>query len=242
MSTPETDWVSFWDGAPSIYVNARHLDVHYRDIADGIVSLLPGPHAHVLDYGCGEATHAAHVAQVTAQVSLCEAAATVRANIAQRFSSNAKVKVLSPDDVERLPASSFDLIIANSIVQYLSAAELERLLALWRRLLAPDGVLVVGDIIPPNVSPMSDAVALLRYAAKHNFVHAAILGLLRTIFSPYRKVRAQLGIACYTEAEFLSRLTEAGYRGERLAYNLEHNPARMTFRAQPLRPSVLDAA
>jgi len=36
------DWASFWDQPHSIYVNQRHCDVHYRDIAQGIIALLPG--------------------------------------------------------------------------------------------------------------------------------------------------------------------------------------------------------
>ena len=27
------DWIAFWDSEHSIYVNARHRDVHYRTIA-----------------------------------------------------------------------------------------------------------------------------------------------------------------------------------------------------------------
>jgi len=75
-----SDWRSFWDGEHSIYVNARHQDVHYRDIAEGIVSYVPGPQARVLDFGCGEAIHADKVAAVAVQVWLCESAATVRAS------------------------------------------------------------------------------------------------------------------------------------------------------------------
>ena len=56
------DWISFWDSHHSIYVNARHFDVHYRTIADMIVRHLPSPDAVVLDFGCGEALHADRVA------------------------------------------------------------------------------------------------------------------------------------------------------------------------------------
>jgi len=31
-----SDWRSFWDSNHSIYVNARHKDVHYREVAEGI--------------------------------------------------------------------------------------------------------------------------------------------------------------------------------------------------------------
>ena len=123
-------------------------------------------------------------------------------------------------------------IFANSLVQYLTAAELDRMLALWRRLLAPGGVLIVADVIPPHVGPLSDGLALMRYAAANGFLGAALLGLTRTALSRYRRLRSELGIARYSEAEFLAKLRAAGFSAERLPKNVEHNPARMTFRAR----------
>jgi SAM-dependent methyltransferase len=227
-----SDWRSFWDSEHSIYVNARHKDVHYREIADQIAAFVPGPQARVLDFGCGDSLHADRVAAVAAEVLLCESAATVRASMAARFAGNPRIKVCSPEELETHPDKSLDLIVANSVVQYLTSAELERLLALWRRLLAPNGALIVADIIPPDVGAVSDVAALLRYATRHGFLLAALGGLARTAVSPYRKLRSQLGIAQYTEAEFMQRLAAAGYTAERLPRNMEHNPARMTFRAR----------
>ena len=57
-----SDWRSFWDSEHSIYVNARHKDVHYREIADQIAAFVPAPAARVLDYGSGDAIHADRVA------------------------------------------------------------------------------------------------------------------------------------------------------------------------------------
>lgn len=228
-----SDWRSFWDSAHSIYVNARHKDVHYREIAEQIAAFVPGPGARVLDHGCGEAIHADRVAAVAAQVLLCDAAPSVRATLAARFAGKPRIKVLAPEEVERLPPGTLDLIVSNSMVQYLSGAELDQMLALWHRLLAPGGTLIVADVIPPDVGAVSDVVALLRYAAANDFLLAALVGLARTTISPYRKLRNKLGIARYTEAEFMQRLAAAGFRAERLARNMEHNPARMTFRARP---------
>jgi SAM-dependent methyltransferase len=227
-----SDWRSFWDSEHSIYVNARHKDVHYRDMAEAIVGFVPGPQARVLDFGCGEATHADAVAKVAASVLLCDSAASVRASMAERFADNPRIKVISPEEAERLREGSVDLIVANSVVQYLSAAELDRMLAIWRKLLAPDGRLIVADVIPPDVGKVSDVMALLRYAGRNGFLGAAFMGLARTAVSPYRKLRSQLGISQYTEAEFMQRLKGAGFTAERLAKNMEHNPARMTFRAK----------
>jgi ubiquinone/menaquinone biosynthesis C-methylase UbiE len=187
----------------------------------------------VLDYGCGEALHADRVAARASEVLLCDFAPNVRATVAARFAGNSRIRVLSPEEVETLPDQSLDLIVANSLVQYLTAADLERLLALWRRLLARGGALIVADVIPPEVGAASDVVALLRYAARNGFLLAALAGLARTALSPYRKLRSQLGFAQYTQAEFMAKLAAAGFTAERMARNMEHNPARMTFRAQP---------
>jgi SAM-dependent methyltransferase len=229
-----TTWREFWDSAHSIYVSERHKDVHYRDVAEQLAAFVPGPDARVLDHGSGEAIHADLVAARSREVLLCDAAASVRASVAARFAGDPKIKAIAPEDVDRLPNASLDLVFANSLVQYLTAVELDRILALWRRLLAPGGVLIVADVIPPHVGAVSDGLALLRYAAAHGFLGAAVLGLARTALSRYRQLRSELGIARYSEAEFLAKLRAAGFSAERLAKNVEHNPARMTFRASPL--------
>jgi SAM-dependent methyltransferase len=252
------DWIEFYDSAHSIYVNARHRDVHYRDIARQIAAFVPGPqagltspqtgpgpqagpgqragpspYARVLDFGCGEALHAGLVAAVASELVLCDGAPSVRASLAARFGADRKIRIASPQDLAQRSERSLDLIVANSVVQYLSAAELAAMLALWRRLLVPDGTLIVADVIPPGVGVVSDVLALLRYALANRFLLAAVVGLARIAISPYRKLRAKLSIARYGESEFLRILADAGFSAERLAQNMEHNPTRMTFRAHP---------
>ena len=225
-------WREFWDSAHSIYVNEHHKDVHYRDVAEQLAAFVPSPQARVLDHGSGDAIHADIVAARAGALLLCDAAETARRAMAARFAGNPKIKVIAPEEVERLPDNSLDLIFANSLIQYLTEAELERVLATWRRLLAPDGTLIVADVIPPTVGPVSDALALIRYAAANGFLVAALAGMARTALSRYYWMRGELGFARYTEADFRKRLGEAGFAAERLPKNVEHNPARMTFRAR----------
>jgi SAM-dependent methyltransferase len=227
------NWISFWNSQHSIYVNARHLDLHYRDVADRLLQLDPARTDSVLDFGCGEATHADRVAARVGGLWLCEAASRVRDNLRARFRNQANLKVISPDELSAMPAGSLNLIVANSVAQYLTREELDALLRTWRKLLAPNGRLVIADVVPPGVSPLSDALALLRYAASNGFLVAAFLGLVRTVLSPYRRIRAQLGITTYTEAEITQRIDAAGFKTERLPFNFEHQPARISFVATP---------
>lgn len=229
------DWVSFWDSDHPIYVNARHFDVHYRAIADDIVALIPSPAAHVLDHGCGEALHADKIAAHCAELLLCEAAPTVRARVAERFKAEPKIRALAPGEVEKLPANSLDLIVANSLLQYLKRDELDAMLLSWKRVLKPGGKLVVADVLPHQQSMPKDALSLLVFAAKNGFLIAAFFGLVRTVFSDYGKIRAQLGVAQYSEAEMLAILQGAGFTAKRLAKNFGHNQQRMAF--EGIKPS-----
>lgn len=226
------DWISYWDSDHPIYVNARHFDVHYANIADDIVRLLPSKQARVLDYGCGEALHAGRIAANCATLYLCEAAPTVREKLKARFGKIANIAVTTPEDVAAMEPQSLDLIVANSLIQYLKRPELLALLKVWRRLLSPGGSLVIADVISHKQSAIADAASLLNFARKNGFLTAAFIGLVKTTLSDYRKLRAQLGLTTYDEAEMLTLLTEAGYDAARLRPNLGHNQARMAFRAQ----------
>jgi len=193
---------------------------------------VPNAQARVLDYGCGESMHADLVAAAAAEFVLCDSAAPVRAGLEKRFAGNSRIAVLSPEKLENEPDNRFELIVSNSVVQYLTGSDLDRLLLLWRRLLTSNGTLIIADVIPPGVGPASDVAALLRYAARNGFLLAALAGLARTAVSPYRKLRRTIGISQYTQDEFMQKLAAAGYAAERLPSNLEHNQARMTFRAR----------
>ena len=226
------DWIAFWDSKHSIYVSGRHRDVHYRTIAQDIRELLP-PNTVVLDYGCGEALSAEIVAAGMRRLILCEAAPKVRAVLAARFADHATIEVRSPDEVAALPAASLDAAILHSVAQYLSPDELDALLALFRRLLRPGGLLVFGDIIPSDVSAATDAMALLRFAGANGFFVAALLGLARTVaLTDYWRLRSNLGLTRYGEPDILAKLAAAGFTAQRATKNIGHNPARMTFLAR----------
>jgi SAM-dependent methyltransferase len=228
------DWLAFWNSPNRIYVNDRHRDVHYRDVALQIRALVPSPSATVIDYGCGEATAAHLVAEAAGRLILSDGAPAVRAKLAASFGSDPKIAVLSPEEVAALPAGCADLIVMNSVAQYLARAELDELLALFRRLLAPGGRLAVGDVIPPHTSAVTEVTALLRLAWSNGFVGAALLGLVRTLFSNYRALRTRLGLSHYGETEMLDLLRNAGFHAQRRHPNLEHNQERMTFLATPV--------
>lgn len=226
-----SSWREFWDRDTPIYVNARHKARHYAGLAEEIAALVPHPGAVVLDHGCGEALSADLVAESCGRLLLCDASPRQRDALGQRFAASPTIAILSPDDVAALPAASLDLVVANSLAQYLTVSELDACLRDWRRLLKPGGRLVLADVIPPQLGAVADATALLAFARREGFLVAAAIGLVRTLLSDYRALRRTLGLARSDEAAMLARLRETGFRAERMPRNLGHNQGRMAFSA-----------
>ncbi len=226
------DWIDFYDSAHSIYVNARHRDIHFRRLASDLAAYVR-PGAVVLDYGCGEALHADIVAAQAGRLILVEPAPGVRARISARWAKEPKIEVCGPERIARLDDRSIDLVIMHSVAQYLTGPELDGVLASFRRLLKADGMLVLGDVIRPGTSALSDALALLRFGARDGFFFAAVVGLVRTVLSSYRRLRASLGLSRYDEAAMIQKLAAVGFTARRAGENIGHNQARMTFLALP---------
>ena len=227
-------WIDYWNAGTPIYVNARHRQLHYQGIAQDMRRLLTSNDPVMLDFGCGEALCADEVASACDRLYLCDAASNVRIKLALQFEANRAIAVVSPDEVAALPDATFDVIIANSVLQYISGDDLHRLLTIWHAKLKPAGRLILADIIPPDVGPLTDASALLKFGFNGGFLVAAIAGLVRTALSDYRKLRNDLGLSTYSETAMLTLLAGHGFTARRLPDNIGHNPARMCFEAVPV--------
>lgn len=232
------DWRSFWDGEHAIYVSDRHKQVHYRAIADGILAHLAatgtGRDAVLLDYACGEALEADRVAAAAGRLVLCDGAPSVVARLASRFAGRSGVVAVLPEDLDGvLDDGSADLIVVSSLIQYLGRDDFVGLLRRFRQKLKPAGRLVIADVIPPDAGMVADVLSLLRNGLAHGYLPAAVMGLVATAVSPYRKLRAELGLTTYAEADMLKFLGSEGFAGRRHMPNLGLTPHRMTFVAGP---------
>jgi SAM-dependent methyltransferase len=128
----------------------------------------------VLDFGCGFGLVAAMLAPLVAEVWFWDPSPHMRL-VAERNTAdrpNARLCDLSmtpsiePEETAwRGPF--FDLILVNSVAQYMVPEELWAWLARWRWMLAPEGKLVLSDLIPPEQSGLSDVVDLLRMGVGH---------------------------------------------------------------------------
>ena len=222
------DWREFWNRPNRIYVNDRHLQVHYRRVAEDIRDAAADSGA-VLDYGCGEALSAAIVAAAVSRLYLYDSATATRARLAARYGETPGITILDEGSLAQLPPGSLDVIVINSVAQYLSASELQAVLRRCRGWLRPGGRVLLADVIPPDNSALADAACLLRTARTHGFLGSAVVGLARTFFSDYRKMRQSLGLSTYSADAIAGLAAEAGLQARREPRNLGFNQRRMTF-------------
>ncbi|HEX7792468.1 MAG TPA: class I SAM-dependent methyltransferase [Afipia sp.] len=225
------EWIDYYDSTHTIYASRLHRDLHFQLIARDIIGYITSPDAVVLDYACGEALFAAKVADACAKLYLAEPAPGVRGRLIARFAPNTKIRVRSLDDLRKMD-DAVDLVVMNSVAQYMTSEELDAAFAVVRRLLKPAGRLVVGDILRPQVGMFRDVLALLKFARAHGFLRDALYGLASTALSDYRQLRTRVGLQRYGENEMIEKLAQAGFSAVRAPQNIGHNPWRMTFVAR----------
>ncbi len=124
----------------------------------------------VLDFGCGFGFVTAFLAPLVTEIGWWDPSENMR-SVARRNAApfaNAKFCDLAalPTtnlQAERWQGPPFDLILINSVVQYMPAEELWTWLPQWRAMLAPGGQVVLSDLISPGHSSFSDLVCLMRF-------------------------------------------------------------------------------
>ncbi len=209
------EWIDYYDSTHTIYASKLHRDLHFQIIARDIIGYISSPDAVVLDYACGEALSAAKVADACAKLYLAEPAPGVRGRLIARFAPNTKIRVRSLDELRSMEEQSIDLVVMNSVAQYMTPQELDSAFAVVRRLLKPSGRLVLGDILRPEVGMGRDVLALLKFASTHGFLTDALYGLASTALSDYRQLRTRVGLQRYSESEMIAKLTRAGFAASR---------------------------
>src|SRR6202522_1213092 len=209
-------WIDYYDSTHTIYASKLHRDLHFQLIARDIIGYIGSPDAGGLDYACGEALSAAKVADACGQLYLAEPAPGVRGRLIARFAPNTKIRVRSLEDVRKMAEHSIDLVVMNSVAQYMTPDELDSAFASIRRLLKPGGRLVLGDVLRPEVGMISDVIALLRFASTHGFLRDALIGLVSTALSDYRQLRSRVGLERYSEADMTAKLANCGFTATRV--------------------------
>ena len=208
--------------------------MHSEKILNDIGCWIPSSDCAILDYGCGEALYATGLLAKCSHLTLVDTSQNTRTQIKSRLNNSDNVKILSPEDCASLKNDSIDLIVANSVFQYLNQDQTLFTIQLFHRVLKHDGKVIIADIIPLNSSVLSDSFNLLKLGYRNQFFLASIFGLFKTFFSDYRILRNSLGLTNYSSDDLIYFLTQNGFKGKLEVKNFGHNKNRLCFSAKKI--------
>jgi cyclopropane fatty-acyl-phospholipid synthase-like methyltransferase len=183
-------WDAFWDRVPH---NQRLLKEDPKEYMKNLAALIPlTPGLRVLDFGCGWGNVARLLGPQVGELCLWDDAPRMRRLAAETVTGLENVRMLDLDtnsDPSTLPV--FDLILINSVAQFMAAQELAHWLQRWRHMLAPEGHIVVSDLVPPGYPAAADLITLLRFSASRGFLARALYDAARVMPLYHRTRRAR---------------------------------------------------
>jgi SAM-dependent methyltransferase len=139
VTVSPSPWNAYW----------RRLACHVTSCAEAALYverlarvLPPLSDARVLDFGGGFGVAAGLLAPRVRTIVLWDASAAMRHHAAARLVPTPNARVV--DDFPE--GATFDLVLVNSVVQYLPTDDRRAWLARWRSVLAPTGAVVLSDV------------------------------------------------------------------------------------------------
>ena len=105
-------------------------------------------------------------------------------NMRARARKNTKDQenVICPDEVEEFVYKKFDLILVNSVIQYMKSEDLTYWLGVWCKILDDDGKIIISDIIFEETNSWTDIASIIPFSFQNGF-------LLRAIWEGLKELR-----------------------------------------------------
>jgi SAM-dependent methyltransferase len=225
-SNEHDDWNSYWE---ELRENQRlfheQSDEYFRNLC---AALGLDPRMRVLDFGCGFGHVAELLAPHVGELSLWDTSANMRRRARLNLAKQHNIRFLDFSDPNASNSGlRFDLILVNSVVQYMTPEQFSTWLLRWRNMLATSGRIVVSDLIPPNYPTIRDIVDLLRFSGRRGFLVRAVWQAFSEIWR-YWGVRRARPLFRVGPEDLSQRGRDAGLTVSCLPTNLTHFKKRLT--------------
>ncbi len=221
-------WSAFWEETADLHIHRVEAGDYVERLRREVSWRATD---RVFDFGCGFGHVVALLAAEVDSVGYWDGSEQMRVATAARTAASGSRAV--PVDLSGpVPDAAFDLLLANSVVQYMSADELADWLPRWRSMLAPGGRIVLSDLPVPGASDVGELVGMLRFAASRGFLVRAVRDAASEA-RRYSSSRSRTTLRRWTPEEVV-RLA-AGHRlaARVLPANLTHRAGRFTVLLTP---------
>ena len=201
-------WDVFWDRVPD---DQRLLKEDAAEYVRNLAAVVPlTPQSRVLDFGCGWGNVARLLGPSVGELYLWDDAPRMRRLAQQSSAGMANIRMLDlRPGAEPWPGVGLDVILANSVAQFMTADEFRGWLQRWRHMLAPTGSIVVSDLVPHDYPALADLLTLLRFSATRGFLGRALFDAAR-VMPLYWRTRKARPLLRTSRAELMAWGSEAG--------------------------------
>jgi SAM-dependent methyltransferase len=225
------EWLAYFDRLKDSPLHRAESAFYVRSL---IVEVGVHPEQRILDFGCGFGTVVALLAPLVAEVWWWDPSPSMRSATRRTTSDihNTRFCDLSapppePQQQTDRKGPAFDLILVNSVAQYMAPVELWRWMEGWRALLAPGGAIVLSDLIPADHGALSDIVDLFRFGARHGSPFSVAREALGDV-REYRRTSRAVPLVRVGRRDLTRHASDAGLETTVLPRNLTHFTKRWT--------------
>jgi cyclopropane fatty-acyl-phospholipid synthase-like methyltransferase len=218
------DWLTYFD-------HLQDSPVHGDQAAFYVESLVREvgvrSDQRVLDFGCGHGFVAARLAPLVAELWWWDPSTAMRTITKRRTARLPNARFCDLSGVSAEPQTStwrgprFDLILVNSVVQYMAPEELSGWLPRWREMLSPGGSVVLSDLIYPMHGSLADAIDLFRFSVRHGSPLRAAKDAFGDV-AEYRRTSRAVPLVRVDAQDLARRAADAGLQTTVLPRNLTH--------------------
>jgi protein-L-isoaspartate O-methyltransferase len=220
------DWASYYEALPSDLDQTPKEATDYVTRLTRIVALRP--EMDVLDFGCGLGFVTALIAPLVQSVYVWDNVERMRRCAVERARKSGRVRILDWPGSTRAPATTFDLVLVNSVVQYMSERELASWMAAWRGLLKIGGIVVLSDVIPPDSTFAKEVRDTIWFAFRSRVLFRDPRKLFKE-YQRYSQTRRLAPMLRLTSERVQELGHEAGLEARRLPTNLTFRTNRLSF-------------
>ena len=195
-------WIDFWSASEHDHVFWRKSIEYYFENLRRLIELKSD--FSVLDFGAGPGYLGELLGPCVQHVDLIEPSAELRA-IARNITDQTSNVIISDysmhgDLSSLMNERKYDLIIINSVLQYMGTIEIDTLLKTIQTSLKKDGALIVSDIVPEGSLLLRELGSVFQFYLKWFGLKAFLMHLLNEFrLSPKR---ARYKLTTFTKKTF----------------------------------------
>jgi ubiquinone/menaquinone biosynthesis C-methylase UbiE len=180
----------------------------------------------ILDFGAGYGNVSFFIRNKANRLYLYDKSVHMQDVLRANFQNSKNIQVVaSVGEIEE----KLDVIIINSVIQYMSTEELKQSLLELQRLCKPETRIVISDVIPRNYSKVTDFLVQIKLSLKFNFFRRLVVyAISNSVFSPQLSLSSNY-LTKYDEQELIDLLEEHNFLAKKMESNFTFSKKRYTL-------------